>query len=259
MLQNQRARFKRSRMASIFLNLRRSVRYWVTDRIGEALAIVVNDDEFRWLDLPEDLLDPNGWDRYWNDQISHGYGPPIFDMWCNDRPIIKAMSEHAMKRVLCAGAGISLEPRVLAAAGFDVVALDFSPRALEIARAFRPDDTILRGFFDRSSLRPGGHLEYVVGDILDSAKSPGPFDVIIERRTAQNYQEPELDRIMNALVARLSPQGVLFTHCHDGSWRPPAKRRHVTGDWCRAHGWPVWNGKEAKPDGRVAWLVTTTG
>lgn len=243
-------------MASAFLNLRRLVGHWVRDRIADALVF---DDDLPWMSLPEDLLDPNAWDRYWNDQISHGLGPPIFDMFCNERPLIKAMSEHTMKRVLCAGNGISLEPRILAAAGFDVEALDFSPRALEIARAFLPNDTILRGYFDMSMLRRGGHVEYVVGDILDPAKSPGPFDVVIERRTAQNYPAPEQDRILAALTARLSPEGIFFTHCHDGSWRPPAKPRHPTGDWCRAEGWPIWNGKEPKPDGRVAWLYTSTG
>jgi hypothetical protein len=57
----------------------------------------------------------------------------------------------------------------------------------------------------------------------------------------------------------LSPQGIFYTHCHDSGWRPPAERRHVTGDWCRAQGWSIWNGKGTKPDGRVAWLFTSTG
>ena len=216
------------------------------------------DDDCRWLYPPGDLLDPKAWDQYWNDQLSHGMWPPLIDMFCDDRRLIKVISQHAMKRILCAGSGISMEPRVLAAAGFDVVALDISPRALEIARAFSPNDKILKRYFDIGSLRPGGRIAYVVGDILDPAKAPGPFDMIIERLTAQNYPEPQRARLLTALAARLSPQGILFTHCHDARGTP-GSGHHVTGDWCRAQGWPIWYGTGTKPDGRVAWLFTSTG
>jgi len=242
-------------VASIILTLRRLFEHREPDRI--AAAPVVNDD--RWLHPPEDLLDPNARDQYWSDQLAHGLGPPIFDMFCDERLLITAMSQHKMKRILCAGSGISMEPRALAAAGFDVVALDISPRALEIARAFPPSDGLLELFLDVGSLRPFGHVDYVVGDILDPATCPGPFDVVIERRTAQNYLEPERARVLAALAARLSPQGILFTHCHDGAWTPPAEPHHVTGEWCRDQGWPIWNGTGTKPDGRVAWLLTSTG
>jgi len=244
-------------MASILLTLRRLVGRLNPDQM--AANRVVDDEEVNWLHPPKDLLDPNAWDQYWTDQLSHGLGPPLFDMFCNERPLIAAMSRHEMKRILCAGNGISMEPRALSAAGFDVVALDISARALEMARTFPPSDSHLMTFFDVGHLRPGGHVHYVVGDILDPTKSPGPFDVIIERRTAQNYLEPERARVLAALAARLSPQGIRFTHCHDARWKPPAKARHLTGEWCHAQGWSIWNGTGTKPDGRVAWLFTSTG
>jgi len=118
-----------------------------------------------------------------------------------------------------------------------VVALDLSPRALQIAREFPPSDDLLGNFLDLGSLRPGGRVEYVAGDILDSAVCPGPFDLVIERRTAQNYLDSERAHLLTALAARLSPHGVLFTHCHDSGWRPPAKPRHVTSELCREQGW----------------------
>jgi hypothetical protein len=38
-----------------------------------------------------------------------------------------------MRRILCAGSGISQERRAIAEAGFDVVALDISPQAIAVA------------------------------------------------------------------------------------------------------------------------------
>jgi 2-polyprenyl-3-methyl-5-hydroxy-6-metoxy-1,4-benzoquinol methylase len=67
-------------------------------------------------------------------------------MFCDERALIAAMSENGMKSILCAGNGISMEPRALATAGFDVVALDISPRALDIARSFPPSSQPLSRF-----------------------------------------------------------------------------------------------------------------
>jgi len=49
--------------------------------------------------------------------------------------LIKVMNDEGIKRILCAGNGISQEPKALAAAGMDVVALDISPQATEIAKS----------------------------------------------------------------------------------------------------------------------------
>jgi hypothetical protein len=50
------------------------------------------------------------------------------------------MSASGLRTVLCAGNGISPEPRALAAAGFDVTALDFSPAATRLA-SIRPEQS----------------------------------------------------------------------------------------------------------------------
>jgi SAM-dependent methyltransferase len=181
-------------------------------------------------------------------------------MFCEDRTLVSAMFAQQMRTVLCAGNGISQEPRALAAAGFEVVALDISPRALAIAQECPLRDDVLECFLDPASHRPGGHVEYVVGDILDPAVAPGPFDVVIERRTAQNYPEPEFSLVLSALIARLSPEGILFSHCHDGRWRPPARPRHVTAEWWLARGGIIWDGESRpKPPGQVAMRYTSTG
>lgn len=60
----------------------------------------------------------------------------------------------------------------------------------------------------------------MVGDILDSAICPGPFDVIIERSTARGYYDRGIAAVLAALERRLSQDGIFFSHCHDGGWSP---------------------------------------
>lgn len=220
-----------------------------------------NDDaDLEWVNPPEDPLDFATWDRYWIDNIRHGFGPPIFDMFCNDRSLVEVMNSEGMKTVLCAGNGISQEPKALARAGFEVVALDLSPQAIEIARQFEFPDKALDRFLGPGMGRAGGHVDYVVGDFLDLAVSPGPFDVIIERCTAQLYFERGLDSVMEALAGRLNKNGILFSHSHDGGWEPPAEPRHYTRPWLQQNQWTIWcGGVGSKPAGRVAWLFTSTG
>jgi hypothetical protein len=65
-----------------------------------------------------------------------------------------------LRSILCVGAGISGEPHALAAAGFDAMV-------------------------------PSEFLEgrTVAGDLRDVTICPGPYDVIIERKTLQLFAE----------------------------------------------------------------------
>ena len=220
----------------------------------------LDDTDMSWLDPPTDPLDTNAWDRYWMEHIEHGLGPPVFDMVFDDRDLVSVMNEHGMRTVLCAGNGISQEPRALAEAGFDVVALDLSPRAVEIAKAFDLPPEGFESFCDPEHRCEGGRLEFAVGDILDATAFPGPFDVVIERRTAQTFFGRDIGGVLSALSRRLDQSGIFVSHCHDGGWRPPAEPRHYTAHWFEENGWEIWNGPpDSKPPGRVAWLLTTTG
>jgi 2-polyprenyl-3-methyl-5-hydroxy-6-metoxy-1,4-benzoquinol methylase len=214
-------------------------------------------DDLSWLDPPKNLRDASAWDQYHYQHLSHGFGPRLTDMFCNDRELVTAMQGLQARTVLCAGNGLSLEPLALAAAGFTVTALDLSARALHVVAHVPPSANYTDTFLAPQQLRPGGTVEWIAGDIVDPACCPGPFDLIIERRTAQNY--PQLAEILTPLIGRLSADGVLFTHCHDGGCRPPARPRHCVGDWLKEHGWRFWKGNGPKPSGRVAWLHSTTG
>jgi hypothetical protein len=117
--------------------------------------------------------------------------------------------------------------RALAAAGFDVTALDLSPFATEAAKAAVPPDDYLVNLLEGRSLSPNGRLDFVVGDLSDASVCPGPFDVVIERRTLQLYPQHSRPSALLAVADRLAPRGIFSSHAHDGGWRPPAPRTHA--------------------------------
>jgi hypothetical protein len=147
-------------------NLRRLLNW---GRIGPGSRQELDKDaELRWLDPSANPEDVAAWDRYWTEQVANGPGPPLFDMFCDDHKLVRIMNGEGMRRILCAGNGISQEPRALAAAGFEIVALDLSPRATQIARSAELHPERLLHFCAPAMLRPGGHVDFVVGDIRDS-------------------------------------------------------------------------------------------
>jgi hypothetical protein len=55
-----------------------------------------DDTDLDWLEPPLDPLDVPAWDRYWTEQIRHGLGPPIFDMFCDDRCLVEVMNSKGL-------------------------------------------------------------------------------------------------------------------------------------------------------------------
>ena len=219
------------------------------------------DDCLDWFCPPEDPEDPEGWDRYWDAQIEHRV-VGFVDMFVDVRPFL-AVAEAALDfRVLCAGSGLSMEPFALGAAGLHVTALDISPRAIQLLQLASPDCDMLRQHFKlpaEASL-DNADIAFVQGNVLDPAVCEGPFDLIIERRTAQTYREAAREAFLSRLADRLSTEGILFSHCHCGWCKPGETPEHLSRDWFTAEKWPGWSGPPArKPPGRVAWLYTTTG
>jgi len=213
------------------------------------------------LAVPDDLQDAGAWDRYWKAHLGHGFGPQLFDMFTDDSLLIEVMRRDHLRSVLCVGNGISIEPRALAVAGFTVVALDISGVANAVASQIPVSDDDIARIIGRRGHAEGGSVEFITGDIMDPTVCKGPYDVIVERRTAQNYGDAGMPTFLTALTDRLATPGILVSHCHDGGWRPGSEPRHATRDWFRENKWVVWEGSLAAGPTRkhVAWLFTSTG
>lgn len=223
--------------------------------------------------------DTADWDRWWTVRLAKGksdffpyfnapmslYGGRITAIVSRDDALVHVMREFALSTVLCAGNGISQEPRALAAAGLDVTALDLSPFASAAAQRFALDERGVDQFVDPSRLAPGGSVRFVVGDLMDPSVCPGPFDVIIERRTIQRFPEHEWGAALGALARRLGDPGIFVSHCNDdqfpSDWgwaaNAPAGLFHASDAWFRECGWTVWDGHKLAPTltRRVAWLL----
>lgn len=210
---------------------------------------------------PTERRSAPAWDEFWARHVAHGI-PWVSDMMVRDEELVALIRTEGLRRVLIAGNGVSREPHALAAAGLDVVAVDISPAATEFARRlrFEDGDGNLDFMIGENNARPGGTVEHVAGDVFDPALCVGPFDVCIERRTAQNYPEDERAAFLAALASRLSSQGIFVSHCHDNRWRPGREYQHATKGWFEAQGWPVVHGFPAtKVGGRLACLFTSSG
>lgn len=180
----------------------------------------------------------------------------------NDDLLATIMAEYGLRTVLCAGNGVSQEPRALAAAGFNVTALDISPLAVSCAQGCQDGRGL--DFCSSQMRRPGGCVHFVVGDLSDIKLCPGPFDVIIERRAVQWFPEHERPAALAALSRRLGEVGIFVSECLDDpfplelGWSQQGFCGwfHASESWFRTNDWTIWDGfRSSRLAGRVAWLV----
>jgi hypothetical protein len=213
--------------------------------------------DFSWFFPPKTLSDPLAWDKYWYEHISHHYDCYV-DMMLDDGDLVDAMRRNGLKKILCIGSGISQEPRALAWAGFDVTVLDLSPFALRVSSEVDPPESYLAQLVGNREAGADGSLKFVAGDLSDSSYCPGPYDVIIDRRTLQLWPDDELPMALQTVVDRLAPRGLFFSHCHDGSASLREGPTHALGSWFKREGWEFWYG-EGSLTNRAAWLTVSTG
>jgi len=221
---------------------------------------VEQDDDLEWLNPPCTIADVAAWDKYWRDQISHGLTPLLFDLCNHGGDLAAVMAKLGMRSVLCAGNGISQEPKAFAEAGFDATALDPCAVAMSFAQAwnFGPKDYEFN--MDDQPRRKGGKVQFVMGDILDPGTCSGPFDVVIERRMLQLLEPERRPAALAALASRMKENSILLSHTHYGNWRPEQGDTHPLQSLYLDAGWQLWNPHDApKPPGRVAWLYFSTG
>ena len=215
--------------------------------------------DMAWMIPPQTVHDPLAWDEHWHQQLTHRFTLGFIDMWCRDEELVRALQHMGAEQLLCVGSGLSCEPHALAAAGFHVTALDLSPLAMRVAATAQLNAEQLAHYFPAELARPGGTVDFVAGDLIDPTVCPGPYDVILERLSVQLFPDDERAGALDALVGRLSSDGVLFSHCHCGSGGPNT-RPHALEALLTSRGWPFWYGRgQPKPAGQVAWLFSTTG
>ena len=101
-----------------------------------------------------------------------------------------------------------------------------------------------------------------MGDLFDVALCPGPFDVVIERRTIQRIPAQERPVALSALAGRLSEVGIFLSHSNDEQYSPAKGRKffHASESWFRDQRWQIWDGVPASAlSGQAAWLVHSAG
>ena len=251
------------------------------ERMGAWLQAV----ESGALCVPDNVHDAEAWDRYWRKQLEVGAFEQGFnDMMASDRQLVPRLIGRGARSILCAGNGLSAEAFALALHGFDVTALDISSIAAAAHRAAfidgpqriagltaDEDGTIVfpPGPIDAQFVPPihraenrhprgGGSLRHAVGDLCDPNVCPGPFDVIIERRTVQLFPVAEHVAALARLTDRLGSRAYFITHQHKGAWRPDEPRTHFAEQWLASSDF-VREGIEFPDAPRVAKLWFTTG
>ena len=222
------------------------------------------DDDLDWLTPPSDVHDAAAWDRHWYNQASHGLSPHLFDIFCDDRELVQFLVARQMRTVLCVGNGLSQEPRALAAAGFDVTALDLSSEGCRLAQLWNFEDQQLDHYLLPGQRRSGGQFRFVVADVMDGSVCPGPYDAIVERCTLQLFPIEERNAVLEVLERRLRPQGLLRSNAHNGGWRPGEPCEHPLEALLIERGWVVNHGQPGSISNpgsmeRQAWLSVTTG
>lgn len=179
--------------------------------------------------------DADGWDLFWKYIISNNqfyYNDFFCSMFSDYNSLASLFKKHGYKTILCAGNGISLEPYFFANEEFSVTALDISSEANKFLANFPLNPSDLRGFYQENypgNKEPAGNfyqeeiskiksVKLVTGDIFNSDCCPGPFDVIITRKTLQCFWGKSGEKTfegMQELLARLSPHGLLYVHTHN--------------------------------------------
>jgi hypothetical protein len=238
---------------------------------------------------PKNVRDPAACDEYWRNMLQFGTMEMSFgDMMASSPKLISLLMARDVRTILCAGNGMSSEALAFALHGFEVTALDLSavpreffehvlcssenPLVRDVGVTVRDDGVFVFGTgpidpkhcppIHRGDHTPdgGGLLHCVTGDLLDVSICPGPFDVVIERRTVQLFPPASQPAALDALEGRLAPRGVFVSHQHNGVWRPGEDRTHYGKAWTEARGFVTPGADDLnRKASRLAYFVYTSG
>jgi hypothetical protein len=159
----------------------------------------------------------------------------------------------------CVGSGLSPEPWALAAAGFDVTAVDLSPLALHLVQGAQPQPDDLSRLIAGREFKPGGRTTLSLATyetarsvpvrLMSMSLSSGGCCSCFRKNNWRWRQRPSFSDRLRAASA-----SVIVTT--DGG--DPAEPATAARDWFRRQRWPALIGQTLVVD-RVAWLYTSTG
>jgi SAM-dependent methyltransferase len=143
--------------------------------------------------------DPTGWfERLYaaaalGDAVvpwARGAPHPLLAQWAGERS-----PDGAGRSALVVGSGLGDDAEYIAALGFDTVAFDIAPTAVESAR---------RRF-------PGSRVRYVVADLLDPpAEWRQAFGLVVESITVQSLPDPPRAQAIANVARMVGPGGTLL-------------------------------------------------
>ncbi len=130
--------------------------------------------------------------RDWNESYATGDLP--WDTGVPDEQLVSVVERGVVApgRALEVGCGTGTNALWLAGRGFDVVAVDVAPLAIEAARKKTP---------------PGARCEFVALDFLADTPPGAPFDLVFDRGCFHIFDEPEARARFAARVAALLAPG----------------------------------------------------
>jgi 2-polyprenyl-3-methyl-5-hydroxy-6-metoxy-1,4-benzoquinol methylase len=131
--------------------------------------------------------------------------------WESDRPVSALVelfdrSEFQPGRVLELGCGDGVNAVFMASRGCEVIAVDVSPTALEMARA--------------KEREAGVEVEFVEGDIFALEPAREPYDFVFDRGTLHHLQVFQFEDYKDLVAEQLAQDGRFHLICHHVSTRP---------------------------------------
>jgi SAM-dependent methyltransferase len=136
---------------------------------------------------------PRHWQRFWEEAERHG----LADVYDNDGRLVReilGLGALAGKRILEVGAGTGRDAVALAAAGAEVLTLDYVAGSLELTR--------------RAAVEAGQPVVAVCGDALAMPLADATFDVVFHQGLLEHFRDPL--PLLRENVRVLRPGGVLL-------------------------------------------------
>jgi 2-polyprenyl-3-methyl-5-hydroxy-6-metoxy-1,4-benzoquinol methylase len=127
------------------------------------------------------------------DNLAHEYEERIKDYFDSTSKAVSFVTPHIKtgREVLDVGCGVGLGTELLSKCGFDVTAIDISPKMVEFSKKRNPSSTIIEGDFLTHSFNK-------------------KFDAIFSMAFIHLFPKKDAERVLQKIFKLLKKEGVLF-------------------------------------------------